>query len=99
MRRRGDQDECRTSALQECKRCVAPAMGCLARSSALSLTLHLNTVFTCRHPQGFGPYMPGFEIIPYNDLEALQQKLEADPNIVAFMVEPIQVSSGYHPLI
>lgn len=57
-------------------------------------SLHLITVFTCRHPQGFGPYMPGLEIIPYNDLEALQQKLEADPNIVAFMVEPIQVRSG-----
>lgn len=35
--------------------------------------------------------MPGFEVIPYNDLDALQRKLEADPNIVAFMVEPIQV--------
>ena len=40
---------------------------------------------------GYGPYMPGFEIIPYNDLPALKAKLEADPNIVAFMVEPIQV--------
>ena len=35
--------------------------------------------------------MPGFEVIPYNDLGALKAKLEADPNIVAFMVEPIQV--------
>ena len=35
--------------------------------------------------------MPGFEIIPYNDLPALEQKLESSPNIVAFMVEPIQV--------
>lgn len=41
--------------------------------------------------QGFGPFMPGFEIIPYDDVGALQQKLEEDPNIVAFMVEPIQV--------
>lgn len=40
---------------------------------------------------GFGPFMPGFELIPYNDLPALQARLEADPNIVAFMVEPIQV--------
>jgi hypothetical protein len=40
---------------------------------------------------GFGPYMPGFEVIPYNDLNALKAKLESDPNIVAFMVEPIQV--------
>ena len=35
--------------------------------------------------------MPGFEVIPYNDLKALEAKLEEDPNIVAFMVEPIQV--------
>jgi len=42
---------------------------------------------------GYGPYMPGFEIIPYNDLPALEAKLEGDPNIVAFMVEPIQASS------
>ena len=41
---------------------------------------------------GYGPYMPGFEIIPYNDLPALKAKLEGDPNIVAFMVEPIQAS-------
>ncbi len=36
--------------------------------------------------------MPGFDIIPYNDLPALEQKLESNPNIVAFMTEPIQVS-------
>lgn len=38
--------------------------------------------------------MPGFEVIPYNDLKALEAKLQEDPNIVAFMVEPIQVR-GY----
>ncbi|KXZ48305.1 hypothetical protein GPECTOR_29g8 [Gonium pectorale] len=43
---------------------------------------------------GFGPFMPGFEVIPYNDLAALQAKLEADPHIVAFMVEPIQGEAG-----
>lgn len=43
---------------------------------------------------GFGPFMPGFEVIPYNDLKALEAKLQEDPNIVAFMVEPIQVR-GY----
>ena len=36
--------------------------------------------------------MPGFRNIPYNDLGALEKALEADPNIVAFMVEPIQAS-------
>ena len=34
--------------------------------------------------------MPGFEVIPYNDLGALEAALEKDPNIVAYMVEPIQ---------
>nr|QKY14910.1 ornithine transaminase (OAT) [Polytomella parva] len=43
---------------------------------------------------GFGPFMPGFESIPYNDLDALRAALEADPNIVAFMVEPIQGEAG-----
>ncbi|KAL3159107.1 hypothetical protein ABBQ32_011104 [Trebouxia sp. C0010 RCD-2024] len=43
---------------------------------------------------GFGPYMPGFETIPYNDLDALKSKLEENPNIVAFMVEPIQGEAG-----
>jgi len=44
--------------------------------------------------QGFGPFMPGFECIPYNDLGALQAKLESDSDIVAFMVEPIQGEAG-----
>ncbi len=47
--------------------------------------------------EGFGPFMPGFECIPYNDLPALQARLEADPNIVAFMVEPIQVRCHPRP--
>ncbi len=43
--------------------------------------------------KGFGPYMPGFEVIPYNDLSALQKALE-DPNVAGFMVEPIQGEAG-----
>ncbi|CAK0785830.1 hypothetical protein CVIRNUC_009042 [Coccomyxa viridis] len=43
---------------------------------------------------GFGPFMPGFEVIPYNDLKALEAKLDEDPNIVAMMVEPIQGEAG-----
>lgn len=42
---------------------------------------------------GFGPYMPGYEIIPYNDLEALAEALK-DPNVAGFMVEPIQGEAG-----
>jgi len=45
----------------------------------------------CR--EGFGPYLPGFEIIPYNDIPALTKSLE-DPNVAAFLVEPIQGEAG-----
>lgn len=40
---------------------------------------------------GFGPFMPGFKTVPYNDIPALERALEDNPNVVAFMVEPIQV--------
>ncbi|CAK9253408.1 unnamed protein product [Sphagnum jensenii] len=43
---------------------------------------------------GFGPFMPGFETIPYNDLKSLEEKLTSDQNICAFMVEPIQGEAG-----
>lgn len=42
---------------------------------------------------GFGPYMPGFRIIPYNDLEALDEAL-TDPHVAGFMLEPIQGEAG-----
>jgi ornithine--oxo-acid transaminase len=42
---------------------------------------------------GFGPYTPGFEVIPYNDLAALEKALE-DPNVAGFLVEPIQGEAG-----
>lgn len=56
---------------------------------------------------GYGPYVPGFVIIPYNDLNALEvsynaywlignveQKAVSDPLVAGFMVEPIQGESG-----
>ena len=42
---------------------------------------------------GFGPFMPGYYLIPYNDLEALENQFK-DPNVCAFMVEPIQGEAG-----
>ena len=42
---------------------------------------------------GFGPYLPGIEIIPFNDLHALDISLQ-DPNVAAFLVEPIQGEAG-----
>jgi ornithine--oxo-acid transaminase len=41
----------------------------------------------------FGPYTPGFEIIPYNDLKALEKACQ-DPHTAGFMVEPIQGEAG-----
>jgi ornithine--oxo-acid transaminase len=43
--------------------------------------------------KGFGPFMPGFEIIPYNDIVALEAAFQ-DKNVAAFMVEPIQGEAG-----
>ena len=43
--------------------------------------------------KNFGPYMPGFEIIPYNDINALAMAL-ADKNVSGFLVEPIQGEAG-----
>jgi len=41
----------------------------------------------------FGPYMPGFTVIPYNDLPALEKALQ-DPTVAGFLVEPIQGEAG-----
>lgn len=41
----------------------------------------------------FGPYMPGFLTIPYNDVSALEAALQ-DPNVAGFLVEPIQGEAG-----
>ena len=41
----------------------------------------------------YGPFTPGFIIIPYNDLMALENALE-DPDVAGFLVEPIQGEAG-----
>jgi ornithine--oxo-acid transaminase len=43
--------------------------------------------------KNFGPYMPGFELVPYNNLPALEKAFQ-DKNVAAFMVEPIQGEAG-----
>ncbi|OYT15384.1 MAG: ornithine--oxo-acid transaminase [Bacteroidetes bacterium 4572_77] len=43
--------------------------------------------------KGFGPYTPGFVTVPYNDIAALEAELK-DPNVAAFLVEPIQGEAG-----
>lgn len=41
----------------------------------------------------FGPYLPGFDIIPYNDLTALSKALKEE-NVAGFLVEPVQGEAG-----
>ncbi len=41
----------------------------------------------------FGPFMPGFEVVPYNDIPALEKSLQ-DKNVAGFLVEPIQGEAG-----
>ena len=43
--------------------------------------------------EGYGPYLPGIELIPFNNIPALEKALE-DPNVCAFLVEPIQGEAG-----
>lgn len=42
---------------------------------------------------GYGPYLPGIELIPFNNIPALEKALQ-DPNVCAFLVEPIQGEAG-----
>jgi ornithine--oxo-acid transaminase len=56
----------------------------------------LSAISTSTDPSSythFGPYMPGFEVVPYNDLPALEKALQ-DPHVAGFMVEPIQGEAG-----
>lgn len=43
--------------------------------------------------KGFGPFVSGYEIIPYNNLAALNKALQ-DPNVCGFLLEPIQGEAG-----
>jgi ornithine--oxo-acid transaminase len=43
---------------------------------------------------GFGPFTPGFRNVPFGDAAALAQALAEDPNVVGFLVEPIQGEAG-----
>lgn len=47
----------------------------------------------CRN--NFGPFMPGYHVIPYDDIEALEKALQ-NPNVCGFLVEPIQGEAGVY---
>lgn len=42
----------------------------------------------------FGPFTPGFPLVPYNDVEAVEAYLMKDKNCVAIMLEPVQGEGG-----
>jgi len=42
---------------------------------------------------GFGPFLPGYDVIPYNDLDALETALKQE-NVAVFLLEPIQGEAG-----
>jgi ornithine--oxo-acid transaminase len=46
--------------------------------------------------KGFGPFTTGFVQIPYNDANALEEVLKSHPNVIGFLVEPIQGEAGVH---
>ncbi|KAK4882948.1 hypothetical protein RN001_006267 [Aquatica leii] len=43
--------------------------------------------------EGYGPFMPGFSLVPYNDLPSLEKAFQ-NPNVCGFMIEPIQGEAG-----
>lgn len=43
--------------------------------------------------EGFGPFLPGYELVDYNNLNALEEAIK-QPNTAAFMVEPVQGEAG-----
>jgi ornithine--oxo-acid transaminase len=43
---------------------------------------------------GFGPFMPGYKVIPYDNLDALELALKENAHVCAFLVEPIQGEAG-----
>lgn len=45
--------------------------------------------------KGFGPFMPGFEIVPYDDVAALEKAL-ANPHVCGLWIEPIQGEAGVY---
>ncbi len=47
-----------------------------------------------QYKAGFGPFTPGFKVVPFGDLAALRSAI--GPNTAAFLVEPIQAESGIH---
>lgn len=57
----------------------------------------LSATYNTKHQEGFAPLLEGFIRVPLNDLEAVEQAITTNPEVVAIMLEPIQGESGINP--
>ncbi len=90
------------TALKLCRRWGYQVKGIPANQAKIIVCGHnfhgrtLNVISFSTDPDArnnFGPYMPGYEVIPFNNLPALEQALQ-DKNVAGFLVEPIQGEAG-----
>jgi acetylornithine/N-succinyldiaminopimelate aminotransferase len=56
----------------------------------------LTATHSAKYQEGFGPLPGGFERVPYDDVPAMAAAINANPNIVALLVEPAQGEGGVH---
>lgn len=54
----------------------------------------LTATHSNRHQGGFAPFLEGFYRVPFNDIQAVEDAIKKNPNIVAILVEPIQGEGG-----
>ena len=76
--------------VEENKASILMAKGCFWGRSVAAIS-------GCNDPiryTNFGPFVPGFPLVPYNDVAAIEEYLMNDANCVAVMLEPIQGEGG-----
>lgn len=57
----------------------------------------LSATYNTKHQEGFAPLLEGFVRVPLNNVEAVEQAIADNPELVAIMLEPIQGESGINP--
>jgi ornithine--oxo-acid transaminase len=69
----------------------AEIIACAGNFAGRTITI-ISFSTEAQYRDGFGPYTPGFKIVPYGDAKALEAAIT--PNTIAFIVEPIQGEGG-----
>ncbi len=94
--------ECVETAIKLCRKWAYSKKGIIANAARIIVcegNFHgrtIGVISASTDPASktdFGPFMPGFITIPYNDTEALREALK-DPNAAGFLLEPIQGEAG-----